>query len=145
MKICSIEKIAAELTRRFKAAGSDTITIKMNADGKELTLTLCSDCGKTVPAENETIMDFDFILVGGTGIAHTMGGEPKAVCRQLQEYEKRAAEYAEDIQKLTAYCEQHKNDPEPTYESDAYGFFSDWHKDLFGHRPNGWNINYLGW
>lgn len=144
-KTCSIEKIAAELTRRFREANSNTISIKMKCDGKELSLTLCSDSGKTIPAENESILDFDFILVNGGGIAHTLGGEPKRVCTQLREYANRAAEYADSVRRLTEYCESHKDDPTPLGESDAYGFYSDWHKDLFGHRPMGWTVNYLGW
>ena len=148
MKTCSIEAIAAELTKRF--ADSDTpneCQITMKHDGTVLSLTLCSDGPEKALTHGSglTVMDFDWILVGGKGIAHTMGGKPGDVCRQLQQYAASATQYAKDVEDIKAYCAKHANDPEPFCESAAYEFYSDWHKDLFGHRPIGWTVNARGW
>ena len=133
-------RIKTELERRFRAANTDRIVLTMKADGRPLELALCSDApvGPTFGDPNTTLDDFDWILVYGDGPAVTMGGKPADVVGQLARYEQIVSEHAEERNRLRAFYEAHKDEGIPCCESEAYGAYSDWHKDVFGYRPHGW-------
>lgn len=142
MKKCSPEKIAAELVRRLAALDdcSKGVTITMKHDGRKLHVVPCSDAtgvaqGK-LPAD-AALTQFDWLLVYGDGPANFMGGKPMEVCRQLADYEDLSGKYAAQVRECHAYFEEHRGAPTRT---DDYGWYSDWHKDLFGYRPHGWTF-----
>lgn len=123
----------------LRAERKDTVDITMH-DGKVLTLTFCAGYGDVDMSDPDLDIDqFEYVLVSGGGVSHYMGGEPSKICDQLDDYDVLKMQYDEDVAKLKAYCEANKarNDP------DEFGFFSDWHKDVYGYRPHDWSCDRL--
>lgn len=134
-----INRIMEALQKRMRESTGrlcDGIQITMKLDGNVLTLIPCWDDMSKEPADKSRMVlaDADWILVSGEGPAVMMGGKPQSVCRQLAEYEELSKTFWTEREQLRAYYEDHKNDD----YGDSYGWYSDWHKELFGFRPSGW-------
>lgn len=145
-KLTALEnRIDAEINRRFNAgmAVDGTLTITMKTDGRELMLTPCFDKPGMAQDRPVDIPSADYVIVGGKGPAIYMSGNPDDVCRKLAAYDKVKAEWEDDLAKLRAYYEAHKGEPiDP--EDNVFDLYSDWHKEVIGYRPNGWEFDRLG-
>lgn len=136
-KSYNYETILAELNRRFAARpkGSDHITITMKEDKEILLLRPCLDNPDT---EECPFSEHDWVLVTGEGVAATFGGTPEKVAMQIANYSKEKADYVKSLTGLWNLYNKHKDDTTPCGESSYYEYYSDWHKELFNHRPHGW-------
>lgn len=126
------EMIKSELTKRFMENRWNSVTITMKHDKNRITLTPCS-----MAYEMRSMDDVEYIMTQGYGPAAWVEGEPEQVFENLASYENLAEHWKEELEKLKAFCAKHENFP---YDSNEYGFYSDWHKDLFRFRPNGWVV-----
>lgn len=57
------------------------------------------------------------------------------IVRDLNNHEKLVKETEDDKEKLREYFEDHQ---QRGWDDDSFGFYSDWHKDVFGFRPRGY-------
>lgn len=57
------------------------------------------------------------------------------IVRDLNNHEKLVKETEDDKAKLREYFEDHQ---QRGWDDDSFGFYSDWHKDVFGFRPRGY-------
>ena len=129
--MANIEKIKKALVERFEKAGWNDIKITMNCNGDTLVLTPCAfiDIRK---AE-----DIEYIIVCGSDASQYMGGNLDQVADQISRYQELVDTQKDDKIRLAEYCEKHQHD---SYDSDSYQSYSDWHKDVYGFRPNGWAV-----
>lgn len=119
------EKVYAELKKRIEAAGFEAITLKMKCNGDEVTVTPCY-YGKGTPKWE----DIEYFLVDA-GMVNLYGDEKlEKVADTIARYEDLLHQADEQIDQLKAYIRKHGE-----YGSD-WSWVSDWHKDLFGHRPH---------
>lgn len=123
-----MNKVKAELIRRFEENNWNEITITMKCDNAVVVITPCTmGC---VPMNK--IEDVDYFLMKCTTI-NTCGSENlDDIVKFLVNYEKEVKENETDIEKCRKYWEKHVKNSTDKYMDD---FYSDWHKDLFGYRP----------
>ena len=123
-----MNKVKAELIRRFKENNFNEIKLTMKYDNAVVVITPCTmGC---VPMNK--IEDVEYFLMKCTTI-NTYGSENlDDVVDFLVNYENEVKENEEQIEKCRKYWEEHVR-----YSTDKYmdDFYSDWHKDLFGYRP----------
>ena len=130
-----MEKMIATLTEKITENNFKEFNMEMT-NGDVVTITPCSYF-----TEITSIDQIEYYLVAGK--MPWMGGDSiEKIAKQFVNYEKRLTEDAEEKEKLRAYFEKHilphKNDPNwKACESDDFGYYSDWHKDLYGFRPRG--------
>lgn len=112
-----------ELRRLIAEAGFEAITVTMKCNGDKVTITPCG-CGNI-----SSFDDVEFYLLNSTG-ANLCGRETlDQVAEVLLGYADRIREDEEAVEGLKAHIRKYG------YESD-WDFVSDFHKDLFGHRPH---------
>ena len=113
-----------ELRRLIEAAGFEAITVTMKCNGDRVTITPCTNGGKA-----SSFDDIDYYLIDSPSV-NLCGSERLGdVASTLLRYKEELVETENSIEALKEYIRTH------TYESD-WGYVSDWHKDLFGHRPH---------
>lgn len=135
-----INRIMEALQKRMRESANrlcDGIQITMKLDGNVLTLIPCWEDPAREPADKSRMVlaEADWVLVCGEGPAVMMGGKPQCVCRQLSEYAELSETFWNEREQLRAYYEDHKDED----YGDNYSWYSDWHKELFGFRPDGWS------
>lgn len=82
----------------------------------------------------KSVADCDYFLVYCD--LPWMGGENlDKVIDELNRHEEFVRESDDDKAKLRTYFEDHQ---ERGWDDDSWGFYSDWHKDLYGFRPHGY-------
>lgn len=128
----TIEKTAKELRRRIEAAGLQEISLTMACNGDVVTIRPChSGCG--APARFE---DVEYFLVFSPSLPWLGGNTIEDVAKQLNNYGKSLAEAGADKKKLAeirATLESGTLGPDEW--EDLFSFYSDFYKDVFGHRP----------
>ena len=72
------------------------------------------------------LFNWDFYTVGSD--------DADEIIKMLNNHKKLREEYDADVRKLRDYFDKHQ---ESGWDSDSFSFFSDWHKDVKGHRPRG--------
>lgn len=63
--------------------------------------------------------------------ANLCGGSIKDVIDTANNIDKYLTDFNDDMAKLKKYFEEHKDN----WDDDSWDFYSDWHKDIYGHRP----------
>lgn len=112
-----------ELRRLIAEAGFKPITVTMKCNGDRVTITPC------VYGDSPSFDKVDFYLLDSTG-ANLCGRDTLAeVAQVLLGYADRIREDKEDVEKLKAHIRECGHDSD-------WDFVSDFHKDLFGHRPH---------
>lgn len=133
-----IKAIKKELLKRFTDAGWDEIKITMTINGDVLTINPCSQVCDNITDESQV----EWYLVYGSSCTELGGDSLDKLCEQLATYEEMLNSLDNSKKKLRAFFEKHilphKNDKDwKSYESDAFEYYSDWHKDIYGYRPHG--------
>lgn len=116
-----------DILNRLSESQWNTISLVVKT-GHTLDIVPCS----MTPITNETTVEF-FIIDGPIPwmCAHNI----EELLPQLNEFDKYWAEYTAEKEKLKTYYLQYIKDK--NYTRDEWGFYSDWHKDVFGRRPIG--------
>lgn len=121
-----VEAITAELKKRIEAANFKEIVITMKCNGDKIVITPCNYGYDEKPRWE----DIEYYLVEA-GMVNLCGNESlEKVAETISRYEDLLNESNEDIERLKEYIRKHGE-----FEID-WGWVSDWHKDLFGHRPH---------
>lgn len=111
-----------ELRRLIAEAGFEAITVTMKYNGDRVTITPCGYRAKSFD-------DIEFYLLDSPTV-NLCGRETlDEVAHVLLGYADRIREDEEAVEGLKAHIRKYG------YESD-WDFVSDFHKDLFGHRPH---------
>lgn len=111
-----------ELRRRIEEAGFEAITVTMKCNGDKVTITPCGYGAKSFDDIEYYLLDSPTVnLCGRDTLAE--------VAEVLLGYADRIREDEEAVEGLKAHIRKYG------YESD-WDFVSDFHKDLFGHRPH---------
>lgn len=108
-------------------------------DGTTLSLTFMTPTGDT-PATPE---DVEYVLVAGPCWTLWLGGTVAELADSLARADDLKREWAEDARRLRGMYDRAVRDGTPT-RSDEFGLYSDFHKDVFGYRPRGWQYDPLG-
>ena len=123
-KITALNKLRAALT---EADWSDIFFPMENGDS--LTITPCG----YAPELNEQNTEYYLVFSDKTP---NMGGDTlKIIAEQIANYETHLQEQAAEKAKLRAYFD--RNIATGKYDGETWGFYSDWHKDVYGYRPHG--------
>lgn len=109
------------------------------ADGTTLSLTFMTPTGVT-PVVPE---DVEYVLVGGPCWTMWLGGTVDELAERLARADDLKREWAEDARRLRDIYDRAVRDGTPT-RSDEFELYSDFHKDVFGYRPRGWQYDPLG-
>lgn len=128
----TIERTAKELRKRIEAAGLQDISVTMACNGDVVTIRPCH-AGYGVPARFEEI---EYFLVYSPSIPWLGGNTIEAVAKQLNNYGKELKELEADKKKLDEIRNTLKSGGLGCDEwEDLFSFYSDFYKDVFGHRP----------
>lgn len=126
------KRIEKELAKRIEAAGFEAITITMKVNGDRITITPCGY------GDLNSFDDIDFYLMDSWE-TNLCGGETlEYVAKTIARYNDILKEDAEGIEQLKAHIRKHGEDSD-------WDFVSDFHKDLFGHRPHVPNSQVIAW
>lgn len=117
------ERIQKELAKRIEAAGFEAITITMKVNGDEITITPCG-----YPRINGW-EDIEFFLIDSQMLNLCGDEKLEKIAEKIANYDKLLEEDARAVEDLKAHIRK--------YGVNAnWDFVSDYHKDLFGHRPH---------
>ena len=123
-----MNKVKAELIRRFEGNGFNELKLTMKCDGAVVVITPCTMGFEPM----KKVEDVEWFLMSCTTM-NTCGSEKlDDIAKILVNYEKELKENEEEIEKCRRYWEKHVKNSTDRYMDD---FYSDWHKDLFGYRP----------
>ena len=119
-----MQRIENELAKRIQDAGFKAITITMNVNNDHITITPCY-YGQTAVSFDE----IDYYLMSSEKL-NLYGGEKLSdVAKTIVNYEKLLEEDAKALESLKAHIREYG-------ENSDWDFVSDYHKDIFGHRPH---------
>lgn len=123
-KITALNKLRAAFAESdwtdifFPMPNGDTLTITPCGYGHEL---------------NESNVEYYLVFSPRTP---NMGGDTlDIIAEQIANYEQHLQEQAAEKVKLRAFFDRHI--APGNYHPDDWGFYSDWHKDVYGYRPHG--------
>lgn len=129
------DKIIASL----KENGTETAWTLHLRDGDEtVQIQACLPYGQDAVTDASSV---EYLLFGGSCWASHLSGEPENVQKHLDHVQEIRDSWYAEAARLKTYLEQHKTD---WTGDESYDFYSDWHKDVFGYRPRGWNYDPLG-
>ena len=128
-KMFTIEKTTAELEKRIDEAiaqGKNEITLTVKATGDKVTIEFCGY------GELKSRADIDYYLVS---CRFSWAGSDKLskIATYLNRWEELIKEDKADKKELAAY--KAKYCVNGVWAEDAFDFYSDWYKDLYGYRP----------
>lgn len=118
-----IEKITAELTKRLEKANFSTIYITMKYNDDVIEITPC--CW----GEKNSLETCEYFLMNST-VVNLYGAET------LREVATTIANYEHIVKDAQSEIIELKNHIKKYGEKTDWQWVSDWHKDLFGHRPH---------
>ena len=130
-----------DILNQFRANNGEANVHVSFSDGtvQTLQLTACMPYGK----EPDSITDqnsIEYVLSSGACWAAWLGGDGSQLENLLQRIPAARQEWQNQAVALKQFYEAHKND---WTGDESYDFYSDWHKDVFGYRPRGWNYDPL--
>lgn len=111
-----------ELRRLIAEAGFEAITVTMKCNGDKVTITPCGYGA-------ESFDDIEYYLLDSPTVNLCGRDSLAEVAEVLLGYADRIHEDEEDIERLKAYIRENGG-------ASDWGWVSDYHKDLFGHRPH---------
>lgn len=120
-----INRIYNELKKRIEDAGFNEITIEMKVNGDKIIITPCKgyqEGPKNWDNIEYFLLDSQFINLLGEDTL-------MKVAETIAHYEDYLKESNDGIDSLKAHIREHG-------EASDWDFISDYHKDLFGHRPH---------
>lgn len=123
-----MNKVKAELIKRFEANGFNELELTMKYDGAVVIITPCTMGFEPM----KKVEDVEWFLMSCTTMNTCGSSKLDDIVEFLVNYEKELKENEEEIEKCRKYWEKHVKNSTDRYMDD---FYSDWHKDLFGHRP----------
>ena len=112
-----------ELRRLITEAGFEAITVTMKCNGDKVTIDPC--CYAEKPSFEAT----EFYLIDSESLPSTGRDTLDEVARYLLKYADLIKENDDDIERLKKYIREYGKDSD-------WSWVSDYHKDLFGHRPH---------
>lgn len=107
----------------------DTTEIKL-ADGTHVYIT---PCGSGPRSSIRTIDDCEFFLIN-SDIADLSDDDLDVIAEKLTNINQLRDEDHEEKAKLRRYFDEHEKNG---WDEASWGWYSDWHKDLYGYRPHG--------
>lgn len=120
------EDARRKLEEKFEQANWGSIDITMKCNGDVLRITPCG-YGKV----NKDNVEY-FLVEGGLP---WMGANTIAeLLDQLTNYNQMVHEHEKEKKEIRDYFEEHIKGG--NYEPEEWGWYSDWHKDVFGYRPH---------
>ena len=122
--MANVEMIKKELKKRIENANFKPLTITMKCNGDTIVITPCQ--GYADECNWDTV---EYFLVDSQYLPWLGADALEKVADEIARYEELLKENFEDIEYLKAHIRKYGE------ESD-WGFVSDYHKDLFGHRPH---------
>ena len=122
-----------ELRKRIEANNFEAITVTMKCNGDKVRITPCGYA--PVITSFEAI---DFYLVDSPSINLCGDSKLERVAHTLDTYAELLEEDAKEIEQLKAHIRQYG-------ENADWDWVSDWHKDLFGHRPHVGHKQIIAW
>ena len=133
----AFDKTKKALINKFEASNWERITINMKNSGHKITIIPESQ----LYIKPENLSQIEWFLVQGSP-THIGGPSLDVLVNDLLRYDRLLIDLENDKKELKAFFDKNlaeeKNNPDfKTYESEAFGIYSDWHKDLFGFRPRG--------
>lgn len=126
---------------QFRTNNGEASVALTFADGKSETigLTACLPYGVEAAAITDAA-SIEYVLVGGACWAARLSDDGSRLSDNLARAEQVRKDWLNEAAKLKAFYEKHKLD---WTGDDSYDFYSDWHKEVFGYRPRGWNYDPL--
>lgn len=121
-----LNKIKTELQRRMEENNFKAIEIKMNIDKAVIRITPCS-YGNITKVE-----DCEYFLMDCTTINMLGHDTLEEVAKDIMNYQNMKESNNREIEECRQYWLKNVKNSTSPYMDDYY---SDWHKDLFGHRP----------
>ena len=118
------ERICNELNRRFIASNYEAITITMNSTNEDITIIPCCYIS------NPTIDDIQYFLIE-CKLPWCGSEKLEDVATFIMNYDNEVSENRKEKESLRKFYEAHKNDT----DRDWWNYYSDWYKDVYGHRP----------
>lgn len=121
-----------ELRNRLEANNFEPITIVMKCNGDDVCITPCSDV-----RDINSFDDIDWYLVDSPSL-NLVGGTLANIADKLDHYAELIKESEEEVEQLKDHIRQYG-------EASDWSWVSDWHKDLFGHRPHVGHEQLIAW
>ena len=126
-----VEMIQEELKRRIENAGFEAITIEMKVNGDLITITPCG-YGKL------NWNNIEYFMMDSTKVNMYGWDKLEKVAETIANYEELLKENDEEIESLKEHIRKYGEDSD-------WDFVSDYHKDLFGHRPHVPTSQIIAW
>lgn len=127
-----INAIQNELAKRIEAAGFEAITITMKVNGDKITITPCGY------VDIKRWEDIDYFLVDSQILTLCGDDRLEKVAATIADYDKLLEQDAKDLEDLKAHIRKYG-------ENADWDFVSDYHKDIFGHRPHVPHSQIIAW
>ena len=132
------EKTKEALIQKFEQAQWGSIELNLKKSGHCIEITPVAQ----IQPDIKNLSDVEWFLVNGSPLMFLGGSSLDHITNNLLTYDEKLIALENDkteLKKMFDDLVQTKaENPEfKTYESNDYGVYSDWHKDLFGFRPNG--------
>ena len=128
-----VTRIKEELERRIEAAGFGAITITMKVNGDHITIKPCG-----YPTHIKSWAEIDWFLMDSEVLNLCGSSKLEEVARDIANYEELLKEDAEMLESLKAHIREHGEDSD-------WDFVSDYHKEIFGHRPHVPTAQIIAW
>lgn len=127
------ERIKKELAKRLEAAKFESITITMKVNGDRITITPCSYLNTITSFD-----DIEYYLMDSCELNLCGGEKLDDIARTLARYDELLEEDAKALNDLKAHIRKYG-------ERADWDFVSDYHKDIFGHRPHVPHSQIIAW
>lgn len=127
-----MNKTVAELTKRFKESNFNPITVTMKCNGDRVIITPCGYL------DIKSFDDIEWYLLDSPSL-NLCGGETlEHIAKTLEKYAELLEEDAKALDSLKDHIRKYG------INSD-WDFVSDYHKDIFGHRPHVAHSQIIRW
>ena len=123
----TIERTTKALNKKIEEAianGTNEINLTVKATGDKVKITLCG------MADIKSVNDVEFFLVE-CRFPWSSSSKIEDIAKLLNNWQANIDEEDSEKQKLRKYYEEKYGT-----EKFDYGWFSDWHKDVYGFRPH---------
>ena len=128
-----IEMTAKALRQRFESNGFKEIVVTMKCNGDRIRIRPCS-----YSLEITDIGQVDFYMFYSPTVNLTGGETLEYIADYLVNYEEYIEADKRSLRDLKKYIRENG-------EKTDWSFVSDWHKDLFGHRPHVGDETLIAW